>query len=204
MADHIEDGKDSRRTNGRKMLPQQPPYGSPQSQPSLTQIDYTFDQAFAQPEAPTYQNVGEDIPMLDTYNPDAALNGFWTGTSGDNKAGSVTTATTSFVYVGTPSAITDGGNSYQMVRSYSENSNETSGQGSNGSLYSVPDQADQYQFSVGAEFAVDLDKMADEALVDASLIPQDQKLLLNGMYSPGGYHPLLSGTPTNGSRTSNC
>jgi hypothetical protein len=141
--------------------------------------------------------------MLDTYNPDAALNGFWMGTSEDNKAGSVTTATTSFVHVGTPSAITDGGNSYQMVRSYSENSNETSGQGSNGSLYSVPDQA-EYQFSVVAEFAVDVDKMADEALVDASLMPQDQKLLLNGMYSPGRCHPLLPGTPTNGSRTSNC
>jgi hypothetical protein len=203
MADGIEDRNDSRRTNGRKMLPQHPPYGSPQPQP-LTHIDYTFDQAFAQQEGLTYQNVGEDVPMLDTYNPDAALNGYWLGTSGDNKAGSVTTATTSFVHVGTPSAITDGGNSYQMVRSYSENSNETSGQGSNGSLYSVPDQADQYQFSVGAEFAVDLDKMADEALVDASLMPQDQKLLLNGMYSPGRYHPLLPGTPTNGSRTSNC
>jgi hypothetical protein len=152
----------------------------------------------------TYQNAGEDILMQDIYNPDAALNELWLGTSGDNKAGSVTTATTSFVHVGTPSAITDGSNSYQMVRSYSENSNETSGQGSNGSLYSIPDPTDQYQFSVVAEFAVDLDKMADDALADATLIPQDHKLLLNGMYSPGGYHPLLSGTPANDSRTSNC
>jgi hypothetical protein len=203
MADRIEDRNDSRRTNGREMPPQQPPYGSSHPQHPLTHIDYTFDQEFAQQEALTYQNVGEDVPMLDTYNPDAALNGYWLGTSGGNKAGSVTTATTSYVHVGTPSAITDGGNSYQMVRSYSENSNETSGQGSNGSLYSVPDPA-EYQFSIVAEFAVDVDQMADEALVDASLMPQDQKLLLNGMYSPGRCHPLLPGTLTNGSRTSNC
>jgi hypothetical protein len=181
------------------MLPQQQHHGSPQPQPPPTHIDYTFDQVFEQQEALTYQNAENDVLMQDVYNADAA---FWLGVS-ENKAGSVATATTSFVHVRTPSAITDGGNSYQMVRSYSENSNETSGQGSNGSLYSVPDPA-EYQFSVVAEFAVDVDKMADEALVDASLTPQDQKLLLNGMYSPGRCHPLIPGTPTDGSRTSNC
>jgi hypothetical protein len=181
------------------MLHQHPPYDTPHPQHPLTHIDYTFDQAFTQQEALTYQNVG-DVPMLDTYNPDAALNGYWMDTCGGNKAGSVTTATTSFVHVGTPSAITDGGNSYQMVRSYSENSNETSGQGSNGSLYSVPDE---YQYSVVAEFAVDRDKVADEAFVDASPMPQDQKFLLNGISSPGRCHPLLPGTPANDSRTSN-
>jgi hypothetical protein len=182
------------------MVPQQPPYDSRQPQPPPTPSDFAFDQVFEQQEALTYQYVEGDVLMQDVYNAGAA---FWLGVS-ENKAGSVATATTSFVNVRTPSAITDGGNSYEMVRSYSENSNETSGQGSNGSLYSIPDQADQYQFSVGAEFAVDLDKMADEAPVDASLMPQDQKLLLNGMYSPGGYHTLLRVTTTNGSRTSNC
>ena len=202
MEDQVDDHNDSQPSGRRKIRPQQQ-YSSQHTQPGPPLSDFAYDQAYAQPAMLGYQNVENDVLMEDVYQADAA---FWLGVSENKKEGSMTTATTSFVNVGTPSAITDGVNSYEMVRSYSGNSNETSGQGSNDSSYSTSDPANPFEYSMGAEFRIDADAMEEDARAASLVVPQDQKLLLGSLYSSGEHHRAFTSmsTSADGCRTTNC
>jgi hypothetical protein len=135
------------------------------------------------------QTPSPDVAMPDVSEygvaPADAYNDGWQA----YRAGSEDTATTSFVDVDAPSSLTDG--SYVIVptslhhtRTYSENS---SGQGSDGPLFSVP--GDPEPWIPGSAFAVDKDSMdRDDVEEEAqSCMPHDQQRVLTGLSSPGMY-----------------
>jgi hypothetical protein len=129
--------------------------------------------------------VMQDFPHSDVYvAPAEAYTDDWQS----YRTVSNCTTATSFTHIPTPSATTD--SSYVIVptpshtRTYSENS---SGQGSDGSLLSVP--GDPEPWTPGSAFAVDREAMDREALEEEAQSPMlhDQDRILTGLSSPGTY-----------------
>ena len=103
--------------------------------------------------------------------------------SENEKQGSVDidTDTTSFQNVSTA----DGTSSYVMVhnRTYSNGSNQTSGEGSEARCYSTPSQASgEREWTDAADSAVDTEAMDEDTM---QYMPHDLKGILPDMYSPG-------------------
>lgn len=123
----------------------------------------------------------QDLPHLEQLAmPAEAFSDSWY--AHQHRAASVGTSTTSFVNVGTPGTTTDGGHSsYVMVpsrsRTYSENSNGTSGHGSDSPLYSVPGD-DPGAWIHGSAFEADQEAMLEDTRYT---MPHDQKGALAGL-----------------------
>jgi len=91
----------------------------------------------------SYGTIDNDVDMQDNFHVDPSHRGSMSGlgASVSGKQGSVV-STSSYVNIATPSALTDAGESYGIIRgrAYSQNSNGTSGQGADSPTYSVPEE----------------------------------------------------------------
>lgn len=95
----------------------------------------------------------------------------------------IDTDTTSFHNISTA----DGTSSYVVVhnRTYSNGSNRTSGEGSEALCYSTPSQVSgEREWTPGAEFAVDIEDMEEDA---RQYMSHDPRRILPDMCSPGEY-----------------
>lgn len=167
------------------MLIQQQQDEASQAEPRATMAStHAINHMVVRNSIPNYQSVEVDNFMGYPYGGEGA---YFTPMSED-KPGSMTATTPSFVNVRSPSAITDGGESYDMLRSYSGGSNQTQRLGTNSPLYSGQNSmADLFEWTHGAELGVDVEGMAADYPLNALAGVQDHKFVLGSMYSSGEY-----------------
>jgi hypothetical protein len=138
-----------------------------------------------------YMATSSDIMYDNVYGGDAA---YYMGLADSDKPGASTDAM-SFVNVGpAASIITHSTSSYVMVhkrRAGSNDSNDTSAEGSENQMYSVPPSTGSSEWHHGGEFAVDMDTTEEESF--QAIAPHDPKVILSTMYSPGKdyLHPVM-------------